>query len=454
MPASASSETGATDVRISEAWMAGPAVAPVMAALGEGGVDVRFVGGCVRDALLGSPAVGSPVVGSPVADIDIGVPLPPDEAVRRLEAAGLRAVPTGIAHGTVTAVSAGSGFEVTSLRRDVETDGRRAVVAFTDEWREDALRRDFTINALSLRPDGSVFDYFGGLADLAAPRIRFVGDPEERIREDYLRILRFYRFAARFGIAAGDPASRAACTAHAGRIGKLSRERVGQEFLKTLTAPLAGEAVEAMAADGILAAVADTAWEPARFRRMAALEAELALLPDPVRRLAALVGDAGRADAVGRSLRLSRKQADRLLAILQLAPEAVPDLGVAAEGSAQRRAQSRAMRAAFYRHGAGPWRDASLLAAASRDAGDAGPLRDLVQAAAGWQRPVLPVRGADLAARGIAGPAVGTGLKFVERWWIAQDFQPGREAALEKLEEAIALVRGMRDGMEDGPGEP
>ncbi len=451
MPASASSETGATDVRISEAWMAGPAVAPVMAALGEGGVDVRFVGGCVRDALLGSPAVGSPVVGSPAADIDIGVPLPPDEAVRRLEAAGLRAVPTGIAHGTVTAVSAGSGFEVTSLRRDVETDGRRAVVAFTDEWREDALRRDFTINALSLRPNGSVFDYFGGLADLAAPRIRFVGDPEERIREDYLRILRFYRFAARFGIAAGDPASRAACTAHAGRIGKLSRERVGQEFLKTLTAPLAGEAVEAMAADGILAAVADTAWEPARFRRMAALEAELALLPDPVRRLAALVGDAGRADAVGRSLRLSRKQADRLLAILQLAPESSRD---AAADAAQRPAQGRAMRAAFYRHGAEPWRDASLLAAASRDAGDAGPLRDLVQAAAGWERPVLPVRGADLAARGIAGPAVGTGLKFVERWWIAQDFRPGREAALEKLEEAIALVRGMRAGMEDGPGEP
>ncbi len=451
MPASASSETGATDVRISEAWMAGPAVAPVLAALGEGGVDVRFVGGCVRDALLGSP-----VVGSPVADIDIGVPLPPDEAVRRLEAAGLRAVPTGIAHGTVTAVSAGSGFEVTSLRRDVETDGRRAVVAFTDEWREDALRRDFTINALSLRPDGAVFDYFGGLADLAAPRIRFVGDPEERIREDYLRILRFYRFAARFGIAAGDPASRAACTAHAGRIGKLSRERVGQEFLKTLSAPLADEAVEAMAADGILAAVADTAWELARFRRMAALEAELALLPDPVRRLAALVGDAptsvtGRADAVGRSLRLSRKQADRLLAILQLAPESSRD---AAADAAQRPAQGRAMRAAFYRHGAEPWRDASLLAAASRDAGDAGPLRDLVQAAAGWERPVLPVRGADLAARGIAGPAVGTGLKFVERWWIAQDFQPGLEAALEKLEEAIALVRGMRDGMEDGPGEP
>ena len=436
MAAPASEDTGATGVRISEDWMTGPAVAPVIAALGEGGVDARFVGGCVRDALLGRP----------VDDIDIGVPLPPDEAVGRLEAAGLKVVPTGIAHGTVTAVSAGTGFEVTSLRRDVETDGRRAAIAFTADWREDALRRDFTMNALSLRPDGAVFDYFGGLADLDPPCIRFVGDPHERIREDHLRILRFYRFAARFGIAAGDPAGRAACSAHAGRIGKLSRERVGQEFLKTLIAPFAGEAVEAMASDGILDAVADTPWSPARFRRMAALESALDLPPDPVRRLAALVGDAGRMDAVGRSLRLSRKQGDRLLAILQLAPDAAGGLGDPAMDAAQVETQLKAVRAAFYRHGAENWCDASLLAAASQDFADTAPLRGLVRAAAGWERPVLPVRGADLAARGIAGPAVGKGLKFVERWWIAQDFRPGREAALEKLEEAIALVRGMGDG--------
>lgn len=444
MAAPASEDTGATGVRVSEDWMTGPEVMPILAALGEGGVDVRFVGGCVRDALLGRA----------VDDIDIGVPLPPDEAVGRLEAAGLKVVPTGIAHGTVTAVSEGTAFEVTSLRRDVETDGRRAAIAFTADWREDALRRDFTINALSLRPDGAVFDYFGGLADLDPPCIRFVGDPHERIREDHLRILRFYRFAARFGIAAGDPASRAACTAEAGRVETLSRERVGQEFLKALAAPLAAEAVEAMASDGILAAVADTAWSPSRFRRMAALETALDLPADPVRRLAALVGDAGRADAVGRSLRLSRKQADRLLAILQLAPDAAGSLKDPAADTAQSPTQDpaqdgaplRAVRAAFYRHGADFWRDASLLAAASQEAADTGPLRDLVRAAAGWERPVLPVRGADLAARGIAGPAVGTGLKFVERWWIAQDFRPGREAALEKLEEAIALVRGMGDG--------
>jgi len=423
--------------------MTGPAVTPVMAALGAGGVDVRFVGGCVRDALLGRA----------VSDVDIGVPLPPDEAVGRLEAAGLKVVPTGIAHGTVTAVSAGTGFEVTSLRRDVETDGRRAAIAFTADWREDALRRDFTMNALSLRPDGAVFDYFGGLADLDPPCIRFVGDPHERIREDHLRILRFYRFAAGFGIAAGDPASRAACTAEAGRIETLSRERVGQEFLKTLAAPLAAEAVEAMASDGILAAVAKTAWNPARFRRMAALETVLDLPADPVRRLAALIGDAGRADTVGRSLRLSRKQGDRLLAILQLAPDAAGSLDdtaadavqVPTQDPAQDGAPLKAVRAAFYRHGAENWRDASLLVAASQEEPEATPLRDLVLAAAGWERPVLPVRGADLAARGIAGPAVGKGLKFVERWWIAQDFRPGREAALEKLEEAIALVRGMGD---------
>ena len=432
MSASASSETGATAVRITEAWMTGPAVAPVVTALGEAGVDVRFVGGCVRDSLLRRP----------VQDIDIGVPLPPDEAVKRLKAAGLRVVPTGIAHGTVTALSAGAAFEVTSLRRDVETDGRRAAVAFTDDWREDALRRDFTMNALSLRPDGAVFDHFGGLADLEARRIRFVGDPVERIREDYLRILRFYRFAAQFGIAAGDPASRAACSAHASRIGELSRERVGQEFLKTLAAPFAGDAADAMAADGILDAVAAVAWNPARLRRMAALELELDLPPDPCRRLAALIGDAARADMLGRSLRLSRKQADRLLAILQLAPDAAPD----PDGTPADAAQRKALRAALYRHGAEAWRDASLHAAASRDSAEIEPLRRLVRAAAGWERPVLPVRGADLAARGISGPAVGKGLKFVERWWIAQDFRPGREAALEKLEEAIALVRGLPSG--------
>ena len=433
MSAASDTGTGETDVRVLEDWMSEPAVVPVMAALGDGGVDIRFVGGCVRDALLGRP----------VGDIDIGVPLPPDEAVRRLEAAGLRVVPTGIAHGTVTAVSAGAAFEVTSLRRDVETDGRRAAVAFTADWREDALRRDFTMNALSLRPDGTVFDYFGGLADLDARCIRFVGVPAERIREDYLRILRFYRFVAIFGIAAGDPASRAACTAHAGRIGKLSRERVGQEFLKTLTAPFAGEAVDAMAADGILEAVAETAWNPARFRRLTELEAALDLPPEPCRRLAALIGDPARADSVGRSLRLSRKRADRLLAILRLAPDAAAAPDPPGTGAARR----KAMRAAFYRHGAEPWRDATLLAAASPETPESAPLRELVRGAAGWERPVLPVRGADLVARGLAGPAVGKALTFVERWWIAQDFRPGREAALEKLEEAISLVRGMPSGL-------
>ena len=437
MSAASDTGTGETEVRVLEDWMSGPAVVPVMAALGDGGVDIRFVGGCVRDALLGRP----------VSDIDIGVPLPPDEAVRRLEAAGLRVVPTGIAHGTVTAVSAGTGFEVTSLRRDVETDGRRAAVAFTADWREDALRRDFTMNALSLRPDGTVFDYFGGLADLDARCIRFVGDPAERIREDYLRILRFYRFAAIFGIAAGDPASRAACSAQAGRIETLSRERVGQEFLKTLTAPFACEAVEAMASDGILEAIAKTAWNPARFRRLTALEAALDLPPEPCRRLAALIGDPARADSVGRSLRLSRKRADRLLAILQLAPDAAaaPD-APAPDAPGTGAARRKTMRAAFYRHGAEPWRDASLLAAASPEKPESAPLRDLVQGAAGWERPVLPVRGADLVARGLAGPAVGKALTFVERWWIAQDFRPGREAALEKLEEAITLVRSMGSG--------
>ena len=197
-----------------------------------------------------------------------------------------------------------------------------------------------------------------------------------------------------------------------------------------------------MASDGILEAIAETAWNPARFRRLTALEAALDLPPEPCRRLAALIGDPARADSVGRSLRLSRKQADRLLAILQLAPDAAAAPDAPGTGAARR----KAMRAAFYRHGAEPWRDASLLAAASPEKPESAPLRDLVQGAAGWERPVLPVRGADLVARGLAGPAVGKALTFVERWWIAQDFRPGREAALDKLEEAIALVRGMPSG--------
>ena len=439
MSAAPDPDPGATDVRIVEAWMAGPAVAPVMAALGAGGVDVRFVGGCVRDALIGGP----------VGDLDIGVPLAPDEAVRRLEAAGLRAVPTGIGHGTVTAVSAGTGFEVTALRRDVETDGRHARVAFTADWGADAQRRDFTVNALSLRPDGAVFDYVGGLADLAARRIRFVGDPARRIAEDRLRILRFYRFAARFGMAGCDPAGRAACIAGAAEIGTLSRERIGQEFVRTILARHAADALDAMAADGILDAVAPFAWTPARFRRLAALEAALGLPADPCRRLAALTGDLDRAGAPGRALRLSRTQSERLSAIRRLAPAAAQALaGPAAGRVADRPAQERAARAAFYRHGAGAWRDAALYAAASREEADAEALRPLVEAAGAWRRPVLPVRGADLAARGVAGPAVGRALRAVERWWIASDFAPDRAAALKKLEEEAAPERA---ATETGP---
>ena len=419
--------------RLAPAWLDHATVQRVVSLLGGAGDDIRFVGGCVRDALLGED----------VSDIDIGVPFPPDETVRRLEGAGFRAIPTGIDHGTVTALVDGETFEVTSLRQDVETDGRRAVVAYTSDWQDDALRRDFTINAMSLRPDGRVFDYFEGRTDLASRRTRFVGDPTERIIEDGLRILRFYRFAARFGLAHSDPVSRAACASNATLIRDLSRERIGQEFLKILVAPDAATVLRAMAADGVLHhVVEDTAWDLDRFERMIAAEAALSMTADPLRRLSALVADPSRTETVSKALRLSGKQADHVLSVVQVAPDAAAEFSDPAEQDAD----AKIWRAAFYRHGAQIWRDAALLAQAALESADNERLARLNQAAVDWERPTLPVRGADLVARGLSGPAIGKGLTFVERWWIANDFQPNREQALDKLEEAVALVRAMTAG--------
>lgn len=407
--------------------MSSPQLQKLLDALIADGSDVRFVGGCVRDTLLNQP----------VSDIDIGVPFDPDAIVARLSKAGIRAIPTGIDHGTVTALVDEETFEVTSLRKDIETDGRRAVVGFTTDWSEDALRRDFTMNALSARPDGQVFDYFGGIEDLEARRVRFVGVAEERIREDALRILRFYRFIGRFGVDTADPESRTACSAHADSLSILSRERIGQEFLKTIVTAHAPAAVRAVEEDGVLARVADMAWDVAAFAGMVALEQKLGLTVDAIRRVSALVGDPARAEPLSRSLRLSNAQADRLLLILSLAPDAQEFLAEPPEQGSN----GPSLRRAFYRHGAAPWRDAILLAAARTGDVDVGNVSGVCAAADEWSRPVLPVRGADLVARGLSGRAVGKALEFVERWWIAQDFQPGRDDALDKLDEAVSLVR-------------
>src|SRR6266849_2589102 len=224
-------------------WMVEPSTSTVLAALSAGGAEVRFVGGSVRDALLGSP----------IGDIDIATPAPPERIIELLQKRGIRVLPTGLAHGTVTAIVPPRHFEITTLRRDVETYGRRARVAFDADWAADAARRDFTINAIFLDPDGTVHDPVGGLADLQARRVRFVGDPATRIAEDVLRLLRYYRFEARFGTGCGDPQARAACRAAAHLLPTLSGERVCQELVKLLVTPDPIAALQMMQEDGVLA---------------------------------------------------------------------------------------------------------------------------------------------------------------------------------------------------------
>jgi poly(A) polymerase len=282
--------------------MTAPETKAVMAAL----VEARFVGGAVRNALLGAE----------VSDIDIAVPMPPAESLARLAAAGIRTVPTGLDHGTITAVVGHHAFEVTSLRRDVETDGRHAVIAFTDDWAEDAARRDFTINALYAGPEGEIFDYATGVEDLIAGRVRFMGDPATRIAEDYLRILRLFRFHAWYGRGEIDePALRAAAAAR-DHLQELSAERVAKEMLRLLEALRPGPVIRVMAATGILPLVLPATLDLARLERLCELDLENQLAPDPVLRLASLLAPADAAP-VGARLKLSNADRARLIQALE-----------------------------------------------------------------------------------------------------------------------------------------
>ena len=390
-------------------WMDAAPTRAVMAALAAAGGEgcARFVGGCVRDAL----------VGRPVSDIDIATPLAPTEVIAALEAAGLRAVPTGIEHGTVTAVAAHKPFEITTLRRDVETDGRRAVVVFTPDWAEDAARRDFRLNALYLEPDGTLHDPVGGgVADARAGRVVFVGEPEARIREDYLRILRFFRFRAWYGRGEPDAAALAACAAMKGGVAGLSGERVSKELLKLLSAPDPVPAVGLMAEAGVLEAALQAPVDLALFRSMAALTGDAEL------RLSALTPP-GSAAAVAKRLRLSNAQRDRLAAAIGTEPP----LGLGMGDAEARRA--------LYRLGAATFGDRirRLWAAAPEKGEDA---RRLLAVAEAWTRPRFPLSGADVMGLGAPrGPEVGRLLQAAEAWWIEADFRPGREEALAKLRE-------------------
>lgn len=372
-------------------WLVHPALTALLDALGEG----RFVGGIVRDTLLGLPP----------GDLDLATPLPPDEVVRRLGAARIKTVPTGIEHGTVTAVlSDGRPVEITTLRRDVETDGRHATVAFTTDWAADAARRDFTMNALYLDRAGTISDPMGGLPDCRAGRVRFVGEPLLRIDEDVLRVLRFYRFQARYGRTPADAAARTACRDRASRIDGLAGERLQTETLKLLTAADPTPTVRLMIEDGVLGAYLPAPFHPDRLAALVAIEPGA----DPVRRLAALIDDGA---ATARRLRLSNADRDRLAALT--GPNPVDPT-----------ADDRAQRRVLYRQGAPRYRDFALLAGAPR-------LSGLADA---WEAPSLPVGGSDAKAFGLpAGPAVGALLRQVEAWWIESDFQADRTACLKRM---------------------
>lgn len=386
-------------LRIAPAFLTDPALLTILAAL----PDARMVGGCVRDALAGRD----------VADIDLATPSPPEAVTRALAAAGLRAVPTGLVHGTITAVSGGRGFEVTTLRRDEATDGRHAQVAWTEDWQEDAARRDFTMNAMSMSPDGAVFDYFGGAADLRAGRVRFVGDAGARIAEDYLRILRFFRFHARYGAGDPDPDALQALRAGVPGLARLSPERVWSELKRILSTPDPRDAVALMDRLGVLPAVLPTP-APGRLDRLVAAGAPA----DPLLRLAALVPGAGQ-DLAAR-LRMSVAERDRLIALGGPAP--APGMS----DDALRRLLADAP------PGALPGR--AWLAG---DGGTAwAALRDRLAA---LPRPVFALEGRDALALGVpAGPAVGDLLRAVRAWWMDGGCVAGLAACRAELARRVA----------------
>lgn len=404
-------------------WMRAPATQAVMAALEAarpGGS--RFVGGCVRNALLGEP----------VHDVDIATQLTPDETTTALETAGLKAVPTGVEHGTVTAVAEGEGVEVTTLRKDVSTDGRRAVVAFTEDWVEDSLRRDFTFNALYADAGGTIHDPQGGLADLQARRVVFVGDPDDRIREDYLRILRFFRFFAWYGEGRPERDGLMACIRHKDGLEDLSAERVWSELKRLLEAPDPCIALRWMHTGKILEILLGHGWGIDGVIDLVALERAQGWAPDPMLRLIALSpNDAKRAAGFADRLKLSRAERARLL-----------DWALLAEGKWTREATgldwNETDRArALYRVGAQPMADRAALAwASAREKGEAddAAYAGLVGYIEAWERPRFPVTGKDLLARGESeGEALGETLRALEARWIDSGFTLSKEELLSSV---------------------
>jgi poly(A) polymerase len=417
-------------------WMTAPETRAVVDALTAAGAEVRFVGGCVRDALAGRP----------VKDVDLATPDPPETVMDLLRSAGIKAIPTGIDHGTVTAVSGHRPFEITTLREDVETDGRRARVAFTDDWLADAARRDLTFNAMSCSPEGRLHDPFGGCEDLAAGRVRFVGDPRDRIQEDYLRLLRFFRFQAHYGRVPPDAEILTVAREFAPQLRNLSGERIRGELLRLLGAPDPLPVVALMVGEGILRAFLPQTGDTAVLRCLLALE--LAESEDPVVRLAALLEPgAGVARDVARRLRLSNAETAELVMLGE--PQRV--LGEAAavltKGSGDP-AVRHALSIALYRDGPAKFRNALVIAYArliaaepAAEAAAGAGLEEALAIAGAWRPRRFPLSGADVLDLGFtAGPDVGSLLRAVEDWWIDEDFVPDRAACLARLRELAAGI--------------
>lgn len=405
-------------------WMKAPETSRVISALTANGVEARFVGGCVRNAVLDVPATET--------DIDIASPLPPDEVTRRLESDNIKVVPTGLAHGTVTAIIGSARFEITTLRKDVETYGRRAKVAFTNDWAVDAARRDFTINAMFAAPDGTLYDPCGGREDLSVGRVRFVGEPEKRMQEDVLRLLRFFRFQAYYGRVAPDEETLDTCARLAPKLSGLSGERVAREVFLLLDAPRPTDMFRLMAQHRILNHILPS------LVRFDWLDALMSLDSAPVSRIlrlaALLEGGASAAEKAARRLRLSNEEHESLRALAAPSVHLHPGL------------ETHQRRRYLYRLGAERYRELALIAWAgasinSLEKSESGAWRTLADLSQSWSVPTFFLRGRDALALGVPpGPEVGQLLAAVEEWWLDGDFAAGRKECLAELKRRVPKV--------------
>ena len=402
-------------------WLKAPETRALMAAFEAARPGAaRFVGGCVRNTLMGRE----------VEDIDIATQLTPDEVIALCRQANFAAHPTGIEHGTVTVVVNHKPFEVTTLRRDVSTDGRRATVAFTESWEEDAQRRDFRLNALYASASGEVLDPTGGgLDDAKAGRVIFIGDAETRIREDYLRILRFFRFNAWYAKGPLDPHGLKACADLAAGLDQLSAERVWKETKKLLGAYDPRAAWEGMEAIEVRARALPELADHARLHALITIEAELMIASDPMTRVAAALQDQEGARALARRLKISNEERERLVAALGADVKLTSYMSL------------REMRRAIYRIGNQAFRDRVMLAWAASGLEKAQAWRALVAHAQMWTPPKLPLSGEEVMAAGVpAGPKVGLVMREVEEWWIDADFPDDKLSIIERLK---AVAQGM-----------